>query len=90
MTDLQTLKDVAFAQYQKQGRYEVLVTNYITDMFEKYDALIAQGYKRAPGAYLTASNMNLSVMQVIHMEKPKKLQDTELKAIYAAIEEDAQ
>lgn len=90
MTDLQTLKDVAFAQYQKQGRYHVIYTNYLVDMLKQYDALITQGYKRAPDAYLTASNMNLSVVQVIHMEKPKELQDAELKAIYDAIEEDAQ
>ncbi|MBF8731947.1 hypothetical protein IRZ59_16035 [Pseudomonas guariconensis] len=87
MTDIQALKDAALAQYQKQGRYHIIYTNYITEMFKEYDALVAQGYKRAPDAYITAANMNLSVLQVIHMEKPDAMQQSELQAIYDKIEE---
>ncbi|MBF8740227.1 hypothetical protein [Pseudomonas guariconensis] len=87
MTDIQQLKDAAFAQYQKQGRYHIIYTNYITDMFKEYDTLVAQGYKRAPDSYTNAANMNLSVLQVVHMEKPVDVQQAELQAIYDKIEE---
>ncbi len=82
----QELKDKAFAQYQKQGRYEVIYTNYITDMFKQYDALVAKGYTRADDAYITATNINFAVQQVIHMVKPAKLQAQELQSIYDNIE----
>lgn len=90
MTDVQALKDEALDQYEKQGKYEIIYTNFHVDMFKRYDELISQGYKRAPDSYITASNMNWSVVQVVHMEKPAKLQEQELKAIYAAIDADNQ
>jgi hypothetical protein len=49
-------------------------------------------YTRAPDSYITATNINLAVQQVIHMEKPAKpqaqaqAQAQELKAIYAVID----
>ncbi|SEI69654.1 hypothetical protein [Pseudomonas sp. NFACC07-1] len=86
MTDVQALKDEALDQYEKQGKYEVIYTNFHVDMFRRYDELTSQGYKRAADSYITASNMNWSVVQVVHMEKPAKLQEQELKAIYAAID----
>lgn len=86
MTDIQALKDEALAKYEKQGKYEVIYTNYITDMFKQYDALIAKGYKRAPDSYVIAANMNLSVNQVVHMEKPADVQASELQAIYGNID----
>jgi hypothetical protein len=86
MTDTQTLKDEALARYQSQGKYAVICTNFPVEMFKQYDDLVSQGYKRAPDAYINASNMNWSVVQVIHMEKPAMLQAAELKAIYAAID----
>lgn len=89
MTDTQTLKDVAFGQYQKQGRYHVILTNYITDLFKRYDDLTAKGYTRADDAYLIASNLNLAAQQVVHMIKPEDMQQAELQAIYDKIEKDA-
>ncbi|MGZ0715718.1 hypothetical protein [Pseudomonas palleroniana] len=86
MTDKQTLKAEALAKYEAQGKYETIYTNFHVDMFRKYDDLVSQGYKRAPDPFITASNLNWSVVQVVHMEKPAKLQATELKAIYAAID----
>ncbi len=86
MTDKQTLKDEALAKYEAHGKYETIYTNFHVDMFRQYDDLVSKGYKRAPDAFITASNMNWSVVQVVHMEKPAKLQATELKAIYAAID----
>ncbi|MNJ21181.1 hypothetical protein D3C77_155270 [compost metagenome] len=84
------LKEKAFAQYQKQGRYEVIYTNYLVDMFKQYDALAAKGYTRAPDSYITAANINIAVQQVIHMEKPADVQQAELQAIYDNIEKDAE
>ncbi|WP_415769224.1 hypothetical protein [Pseudomonas sp. LB3P38] len=84
--NIQELKDKAFAQYQRQGRYEVIYTNYITDMFKQYDALVAKGYTRADDAHITATNINFAVQQVIHMVKPEKLQAQELQSIYDNIE----
>lgn len=84
--NIQELKDKAFAQYQNQGRYEVIYTNYITDMFKRYDDLVGQGYKRADDAHITATNINFAVQQVIHMIKPAKLQAQELQSIYDNIE----
>lgn len=89
MTDIQILKDEAFAQYQKHGRYHVILTNYITDLFKRYDELTAQGYSRADDSYLIAANMNLVAQQVIHMIKPADIQQAELQAIYDKIEQDA-
>ena len=86
MTDKQALKDAALAKYEQQGKYKVIYTNFHVEMFKQYDELVSQGYKRASDSYITASNMNWSVAQVVHMEKPAKLQATELKAIYAAID----
>ena len=86
MTDKQTLKAEALAKYEAQGKYEIIYTNFHVDMFKRYDDLVSQGYKRAPDPFITASNLNWSVVQVVHMEKPAKLQATELKAIYAAID----
>lgn len=86
----QELKDAAFTQYQKQGRYHVILTNYITDLFKRYDELTAQGYTRADDSYIIAANMNLAAQQVVHMIKPVKLQEAELQAIYDKIEEQAQ
>lgn len=90
MKDIQALKDTAFAQYQKHGRYHVILTNYLPDMFKRYDALVAKGYSRADDAHITATNINLAVQQVIHMIKPADVQQAELQAIYDKIEEDAQ
>lgn len=90
MTDVQALKDAAFAQYQKQGRYSIILTNYITDMFKRYDEMIAQGYTRADDSYLIAANMNLAAQQVIHMIKPADVQQAELQAIYDKIDKDAE
>lgn len=89
MTDTQALKDAAFTQYQRQGRYEVIYTNYLVDMFKQYDALVAKGYTRADDSHITATNINLAVQQVIHMIKPTDVQEAELKAIYDKIEDDA-
>lgn len=89
MTDVQALKDAAFTQYQKQGRYHIILTNYITDLFKRYDELTAQGYTRADDSYLIAANMNLAAQQVIHMIKPADVQQAELQAIYDSIEEQA-
>ncbi|WJM55327.1 hypothetical protein QUC26_09315 [Pseudomonas asiatica] len=86
MTDTQALKDEALAKYEKQGKYHIIVTNYITDMFKEYDALLDKGYKRGPDSYVIAANMNLSVSQVVHMEKPADLQASELQAIYDSID----
>ncbi|WP_137188412.1 hypothetical protein [Pseudomonas asiatica] len=86
MTDIQALKDEALAKYEKHGKYEVIYTNYITDMFKQYDALIAKGYKRAPDSFIIAANMNLSVNQVVHMEKPADVQASELQTIYSNID----
>ncbi len=86
MTDTQRLKAEALAQYESQGKYELIYTNFHVEMFKQYDKLISQGYKRAPDAYITASNMNWSVVQVVHMEKPAELQAMEVKEIYAAID----
>lgn len=88
MTDNQHLKNTAKDKYEKQGKYEVIYTNYLVDMFKQYDALIARGYTRASDSFITATNINLAVQQVIHMEKPAKQQALELKAIYAAIDAD--
>lgn len=90
MNDTQFLKDAAFAQYQKQGRYEVIYTNYLVDMFKQYDALVAKGYTRADDPHITATNINLAVQQVIHMIKPTDMQQAELQAIYDKIENDVQ
>lgn len=87
MTDVQALKDAAFAKYQKQGCYQIILTNYITDMFKRYDELTAQGYTRADDSYIIAANMNLAAQQVIHMIKPADVQHAELQAIYDRIEE---
>lgn len=87
--NIQELKDKAFAQYQRQGRYEVIYTNYLVDMFKQYDALVAQGYTRADDAHITATNINFSVQQVIHMVKPADIQQAELQAIYDSIEDNA-
>jgi len=89
MTDVQALKDAAFTQYQKQGRYHIILTNYITDLFKRYDELTAQGYTRADDSFLIAANMNLAAQQVIHMIKPADVQQAELQAIYDSIEEQA-
>ncbi|WP_338799501.1 hypothetical protein V9K81_08255 [Pseudomonas monteilii] len=89
MTDIQTLKDEAFARYQKHGRHHVILSNYLPDMFKRYDALVAQGYTRADDAYLIAANINLAAQQVIHMIKPADIQQAELQAIYENIEQDA-
>ncbi|MDQ0739675.1 hypothetical protein [Pseudomonas sp. W4I3] len=86
MTDTQTPKTEALAKYEAQGKYEIIYTNFHVDMFRQYDDLVSKGYKRAPDPFITASNMNWSVVQVVHMEKPAKVQATELKAIYAAID----
>ena len=86
--DVQALKDVAKQRYDKDGKYHVIVTNYITDMFNRYDELISKGYRRAPDAFLTASNINIAAMQVIHMEKPLDMQIRELRAIYNKIDND--
>lgn len=86
MTDIQALKDEALAKYEKHGKWHVIYTNYITDMFQQYDALIAKGYKRAPDSFVIAANMNLSANQVVHMEKPADLQASELQAIYSKID----
>ncbi|MFK3605636.1 hypothetical protein A7D21_30510 [Pseudomonas sp. AP19] len=86
MTDTQTLKAEALAKYEAQGKYEIIYTNFHVDMFRKYDDLVSKGYKRAPDPFITASNMNWSVVQVVYMEKPAKLQTAELKEIYAAID----
>ncbi|WP_047604572.1 hypothetical protein [Pseudomonas putida] len=88
MTDIQALKDEATAKYEKHGKWYVIYTNYITDCFKEYDSLTAKGYKRAPDSYLVAENMNLSVNQVVRMEKPAKLQAQELKAILDKIEKE--
>ena len=85
MTDTQTLRAEALAKYEAQGKYEIIYTNFHIDMFRQYDDLVSEGYKRAPDQFITASNLNWSVVQVLHMEKPAKLQIAELKAIYAAI-----
>ncbi|MEE4127042.1 hypothetical protein [Pseudomonas viridiflava] len=85
MTDTQTLRAEALAKYEAQGKYEIIYTNFHVDMFSQYDDLVSKGYRRAPDTYITASNLNWSVVQVVHMEKPAKLQIAELKAIYAAI-----
>ncbi|WP_122408414.1 hypothetical protein [Pseudomonas viridiflava] len=85
MTDTQTLRAEALAKYEAQGKYEIIYTNFHIDMFRQYDDLVSKGYKRAPDQFITASNLNWSVVQVLHMEKPAKLQIAELKAIYAAI-----
>lgn len=90
MTDIQELKDQAFAKYQKQGRYHIILTNYITDLFKRYDELTAQGYTRADDSYIIAANMNLAAQQVIHMIKPADIQQAELQAIYESIEANAQ
>ena len=90
MTDVQALKDAAFAQYQKQGRYSIILTNYITDMFSRYDELTGQGYTRADDSYIIAANMNLAAQQVIHMIKPADVQQAELQAIYDKIDKDAE
>ena len=89
MTDVQALKDAAFTKYQKQGRYCIILTNYITDMFSRYDELTAQGYTRADDSYIIAANMNLAAQQVIHMIKPADMQQAELQAIYNSIEKDS-
>jgi hypothetical protein len=86
MTDTQTLKAEALAKYEAQGKYETIYTNFHVDMFRQYDELVSKGYRRAPDPLITASNMNWSVVQVVHMEKPAKLQAEELKAIYTAID----
>lgn len=86
MTDIQALKDEALAKYEKHGKWHVIYTNYITDMLRQYDELSAKGYKRAPDSFVIAANMNLSVNQVIHMEKPAAVQTSELQAIYDAID----
>lgn len=86
MTDAQTLKAEALAKYEAHGKYEIIYTNFHVDMYRQYDDLVSKGYKRAADPFITASNMNWSVVQVVHMEKPAKLQATELKAIYAAID----
>ena len=86
MTDTQTLKTEASAKYEAQGKYEIIYTNFHVDMFRQYDDLVSKGYKRAADPFITASNMNWSVVQVVHMEKPAKLQTAELKAIYGAID----
>ncbi|QVI88020.1 hypothetical protein [Pseudomonas viridiflava] len=85
MTDTQTLRAEALAKYEAQGKYEIIYTNFHVDMLRQYDDLVSKGYKRAPDQFITASNLNWSVVQVLHMEKPAKLQIAELKAIYAAI-----
>ncbi|MNG13370.1 hypothetical protein D3C85_1446470 [compost metagenome] len=90
MKDTQALKDAAFNQYQKHGRYHVIYSNYLVDMFKRYDALVAEGYTRADDAHITATNINLAVQQVIHMTKPAEVQQAELQAIYDKIEEDTQ
>lgn len=90
MTDVQALKDAAFAQYQKRGRYHIILTNYITDLFKRYDELTAQGYTRADDSYLIATNMNLAAQQVVHMIKPADVQQAELQALYESIEANAQ
>ena len=90
MTDVQALKDAAFANYQKQGRYHIILSNYFPDMFKRYDALVAKGYTRADDAYLIAANMNLAAQQVIHMIKPADVQQAELQAIYDKIDKDAE
>jgi len=86
MTDAQTVKAEALAKYEAQGKYEIIYTNFHVDMFRQYDDLVSKGYKRAADAFITATNMNWSVVQVVHMEKPAELQARELKAIYAAID----
>lgn len=86
MTDTQTLRAEALAKYEAQGKYEIIYTNFHVDMFHQYDDLVSKGYRRAPDTYITASNLNWSVVQVVYMEKPAKLQIAELKAIYAAID----
>ncbi|MND77309.1 hypothetical protein D3C80_689840 [compost metagenome] len=90
MTDIQELKDQAFAKYQKQDRYHIILTNYITDLFKRYDELTAQGYTRADDSYIIAANMNLAVQQVVYMIKPADVQQAELQAIYESIEANAQ
>ncbi|MFJ4433849.1 hypothetical protein ACIPZG_23195 [Pseudomonas sp. NPDC089395] len=90
MTNIQTLKDEAFAQYQKHGRYHIILSNYFPDMFERYDALVAQGYTRADDSFLIAANMNLAAQQVVYMIKPADVQQVELQAIYDKIEEDGE
>jgi len=86
MTDIQTLKYEATAKYEIHGKWHIIFTNYISDCFQQYDELVTLGYKRAPDSYLIAENMNLSVNQVIRMEKPAELQAQELKAILDKID----
>jgi hypothetical protein len=90
MTDTQALKDAAKIKYDAQDRYVIIYTNYFVDMWDKYDALIAQGYTRAPHEYIIQANGNLNAAQIIYMAKPAAQQVAELQAIYDAIDAEAE
>lgn len=83
---LDFLKAEATAAYNKNGRYKVIFTNLFSDFLNQYDALIAKGYTKPHDFDISAYNGNLSTYQTIHMIKPDKVQEAELKAILALVE----
>ncbi|MFJ4352734.1 hypothetical protein ACIPZ5_17745 [Pseudomonas sp. NPDC089428] len=84
--EVQAIKDAATAKYNTQDKFTIIQTNYFVDMWAQYDALLAQGYKRAPDSYLIAVNSNLSATQIIYMEPSDEAQAAALQAIYDAID----